>query len=257
MGRTARGPGEWTRASCRPTTAPPPTSPSTTAPNEFAPSRAMRWRCIATPNARCSPNGLTLLVRRDRHGARGGDRHAREGRLLRRDRRHRRHRACARAHVLQGHADARRRARSRARPRPTAAISTRTRSTTTPATTPCCRRRRSCRGSTSSSMRTRDSRDRRATNWRANSKSSFRKPSASATRRRRSPSRRCTRCCTTGIASAAGASASEAGLRTLTRDQLLASIAHWYHARRTRFSPSSATSIRTRCGARSRRATAR
>ena len=44
-----------------------------------------------------------------RVGARRRDRHVRERRLLRRDRRRRRHRARARAHVLQGHADARRR----------------------------------------------------------------------------------------------------------------------------------------------------
>ena len=85
-------------------------------------------RLVERPDRSHSPRSL---------GARRRDRHIRERRLLRRDGRHRRHRARARAHVLQGHADARRRRDREADKSGRRLSQRRARSTITRATTRC------------------------------------------------------------------------------------------------------------------------
>ena len=102
-------------------------------------------------------NGLTVLIRRDPSAPVVAIVTYVQRRLLRRDRRRRRHRARARAHVLQGHADARRRRDRQADEGGRRLSQRRARSTITRATTRCCRRRASRRGSTCRPTRTRSS----------------------------------------------------------------------------------------------------
>ena len=88
------------------------------------------------------PNGLTLLVQRESSApAVAVVTHVKAGFFDEPDR-WSGHQPRARAHVLQGHADARRRRRSRGRPRPPAGTSTPARPTTTPPTSWSCPRGR-------------------------------------------------------------------------------------------------------------------
>ena len=164
-------------------------------------------------------NGLTLLVRRDTSAPVVGHLHAREGRLLRRARRPGRDRARARAHVLQGHADARRggdRARDQARRR---LAQRRTPSTTTPPTYTVlpsdrvrARARHPVRRLRELEHRRRRTRARARGHHRRRRK---RKRDAPGAGRRWS---RSSRCCTTTIASGAGASASRRSCAPSPRD---------------------------------------